>query len=150
MRFESEVGSQRSAWIDLAFWECLAFEGTGGRIMSVRIRLYCGSERRRSVRSWPMKPAAPVINMLGIFDGSVISRNYSTRVYRNKVKDNRKSGRRRSEVREKLDLERGKFPEKRRSSHLSAFIIRHISARVQGRSMSTIELTWGDIIIVEE
>jgi len=76
MRFESEVGSQRSAWIDWAFLECLAFEGTGGRIMSVRMRLYCGSERRRSARSWPIKPAAPVINMLGIFDESVIRSNY--------------------------------------------------------------------------
>jgi len=80
MRFESEAGSQRSAWMDLAFWECLAFEGTGGRIMSVRMRLYCGSERRRSARSWPMKPAAPVINMLGIFDESVIRSNYSRNV----------------------------------------------------------------------
>ena len=80
MRFESDVGSQRSAWIDLAFCECLAFEGTGGRIMSVRMRLCCGSERRRSTRSWPMKPAAPVINMLGILDENVIRRNYSRRV----------------------------------------------------------------------
>ena len=48
--------------------------------MSVRMRLCCGSERRRSARSWPMKPAAPVINMLGILDENVIRRNYSRRV----------------------------------------------------------------------
>lgn len=77
MRLESEVGSQRSAWIDLAFLGCFAFAGIGGRMMSVRMRLYCGSESRRSARSWPMKPAAPVIRILGILDENVIIRNYS-------------------------------------------------------------------------
>ncbi len=81
MRSESDVGSQRSAWIDLAFCECFAFVGTGGSTMSVRMRLYCGSERRRSARSWPMKPAAPVINMLGILDAGVIRNNYSRILY---------------------------------------------------------------------
>lgn len=145
MRFESEVGSQRSAWIDLAFWECLAFDGTGGRIMSVRMRLYCGSERRCSARSWPMKPAAPVINILGIFDESVIEAITPEKFYINEVKTIEKSRRKHSEVREKLDLERCKFPEKRRSSHLSAFVVRYICARIQGRSTSKIELTQGDI-----
>ena len=66
IRLEREAGSQRSAWMDLAFLECFAFGGIGGRIMSVRMRLYWGSESRRSARSWPMKPAPPVIKTLGI------------------------------------------------------------------------------------
>lgn len=53
--------------------------GVGGRIISVRMRLYCGSERRRSARSWPMKPAAPVIKMFGILDEIVVEKDYSRR-----------------------------------------------------------------------
>lgn len=66
MREERELGSQRSALIARAFLGCTALEGIGGTMMSVRIRLYCGSRRRRSARSWPMKPAAPVMRMLGM------------------------------------------------------------------------------------
>ena len=66
MRFERDVASQRSAFIVFAFWGFLALWGIGGGMTSVRMRLYCGSERRRSARSWPMKPAPPVMRMFVI------------------------------------------------------------------------------------
>lgn len=70
MRVCSEEASQRSAWIARAFWGCAALGGIGGVMMSVRMRVYCGSRRRRSARSWPMKPAAPVMRMVGILKES--------------------------------------------------------------------------------
>jgi hypothetical protein len=48
------------------------------------MRLYCASERRRSARSWPMKPAAPVIKILTIFGKKVIIIRYSRRCMREK------------------------------------------------------------------
>jgi len=66
MRFSREEGSQRSAWMAFAFWGCADFGGMGGDMMSVRMRVFCGERRRRSARSWPMKPAAPVMRIRGI------------------------------------------------------------------------------------
>lgn len=68
-RLESDSASQRSAWILVAFWGNLVC-GMGGFIMSVRIRRFweavSWSFRRCVARSWPMKPEAPVMRMVGI------------------------------------------------------------------------------------
>lgn len=66
MRLFRESASQRSALTVLAFEGFFDFGGTEGSKISVRMSLYWGSERRRSARSWPMKPPAPVMRMFGI------------------------------------------------------------------------------------
>ncbi len=60
-----EEGIVRLHSMDVAFAE-LGDEGIGGGVMSVRMRWFCGSWRRRAARSWPMNPAAPVMRILGI------------------------------------------------------------------------------------
>lgn len=42
IRFSREEDEQRSAWIAVAFEECLALEGMGGVMMSVRMSVFSG------------------------------------------------------------------------------------------------------------
>lgn len=59
--FEDSV--KRSAFMVLAFWGFADPRGILGSNMSVRMRLFEGSERSSLARIWPMNPPAPVIRI---------------------------------------------------------------------------------------
>lgn len=67
-----DEGSHRSALMVMALDGFKDLSGMGGKITSVRISWYWGSESRRSARSWPINPAAPVMRTLGIVGGGVV------------------------------------------------------------------------------
>lgn len=55
--------ARRSAVTGCALLGYLEPFGIGGSITSVRVRVWEGSLRRSLARSWPMKPAAPVMRI---------------------------------------------------------------------------------------